>query len=82
MPAPYRTIWTWVCFLTALAVCLAPLGLGLWLQVYWLTMVGLALVLLFILGAYIYTLRRMQRQEEVREDMRRIREEREQKGRG
>ena len=59
-----------------LAIFAAPLTVGLWQEIGWLTHLGLMLLFIFILRLYGYEWQRLQRRREVREDMRRILAER------
>jgi hypothetical protein len=68
MPAPYRTIWTWFLFGTALAVCTAPLLLGLELQERWLQLVGWVVLDLFVMGCFAVTMEKWRRERQERED--------------
>jgi Na+-transporting methylmalonyl-CoA/oxaloacetate decarboxylase gamma subunit len=63
-----------------MGIFLSPLALGLYLESRWLTQAGFVILFMFILAAIGYEMQRWQRREEVRENMRRILEEREQQG--
>jgi hypothetical protein len=52
---------------------------GLHLEIYWLTHAGFILLFLFVLGLWGMTWQRLQREREVKEDVRRILQEREEK---
>jgi hypothetical protein len=77
MPDPLRSPWT---RLALLGIFLAPLAVGLCLESRWLTQAGIVVLFAFLLGAIGYEWRQRQRREEMRENMRRILEEREEKG--
>jgi hypothetical protein len=66
--------------LVLLAIFTAPLALGFWLEIGWLTQLGFIWLFVFILALFGATWQRLQRREEVRENMRRILEERKEKG--
>jgi hypothetical protein len=74
MPDPLRSPWT---RLSYVAVFLAPVALGFCLESRWLTQLGFIVLALFILGLWGYEWQSLQRRREVRENMRRILEERE-----
>jgi len=70
MPDPHCTLWTLLGFRAALAVCTAPLFIGLWPDLRWLTQVGFILVFVFILACYGFTMEqeRHRREEQEREE--------------
>jgi hypothetical protein len=60
-----------------MVIFLAPLTVGFCLESRWLTQAGYILLFVFILGVTGHEMRQRQKREEVRENMRRIMEERE-----
>jgi hypothetical protein len=74
MPDPLRSPWT---RLALVAVFLAPLTVGFCLESRWLAQAGFIVLFVFILGVTGHEMRQRQKREEVRENMRRILEERE-----
>ena len=73
MPDPLRSPWT---RLALVGIFLALLALGLCLGSRWLTQAGFILLFAFMLAAIGYEWQQRQRREEVRENLRRILEER------
>jgi hypothetical protein len=73
MPDPLRSPWT---RLALVAVFLTPLAVGFGLESRWLTQAGFIVFFAFILGVTGHEMRQRQKREEVRENMRRILEER------
>jgi hypothetical protein len=74
MTDPLRSPWT---RLALMVIFLAPLTVGLCLESRWLTQAGFIVLFVFILGVTGHEMRQGQKREEVRENMRRILEERE-----
>jgi hypothetical protein len=64
--------------LVLLASFTAPVAAGFWLEIGWLTRMGFFWLFMFLLALYGATWQRLQRQREVKENMRRILEQREQ----
>jgi DNA-directed RNA polymerase specialized sigma24 family protein len=58
----------------------APLAAGFLLEIGWLTQLGFIVLFVFLLALYGATWQRLQRQREVKENMRRILQERKEKG--
>jgi hypothetical protein len=79
MPDPLRSPWT---RLSYVAVFMTPLALGFCFGSRWLSHIGFIVLALFILGLWGYEWQRLQRRREVRENMRRILEERKEKEKG
>jgi hypothetical protein len=75
MTDPLRSPWT---RLSYVAVFLAPVALGFWLESRWLIQLGFIVLALFILGLWGYEWQRLQRRREVRENMQQILDERKQ----
>jgi hypothetical protein len=57
----------WLAFRAALAVCLAPVAIGMILEVFWLTQVGFIVLFVFIMACYGLTLEQQRREREERE---------------
>jgi hypothetical protein len=77
MADPLRSPWT---RLTLLAIFLAPVAAGFALESRWLTQAGFIVLFAFMLGCIGHEMRQWQRREEVRENMRRILEQRKESG--
>jgi hypothetical protein len=60
-----------------MVIFFAPLSVGFCLESRWLTQAGFIVLFVFILGVTCHEMRQRQKREEVRENMRRILEERE-----
>jgi hypothetical protein len=73
---PLRSPWT---RLALVDIFLAPLALGFCLGSRWLTQAGFIVLFAFMLGAIGHEAWQRQRREEVRENMRRILRERQEK---
>src|SRR5262249_25525849 len=71
-----RSFRTW---LALMAVFMAPLALGFCLESRWLSQAGFIVLALFILALWGYEWQGLHRRREVRENMRRILEERKEK---
>jgi len=78
MPNPLRSPWT---RLALVGIFLTPLAVGICLESRWLTQAGFIVLFAFMLGAIGHEARQRQKREEVRENMRRILEEREEQAR-
>jgi hypothetical protein len=78
MPDPLRSHWI---RLAVLVVALAPISVGLLLEASWLVQIGAWWLFAFLLGLIGLESQRLHKRREVRENMRRILEEREGQGR-
>jgi hypothetical protein len=68
MPAPYRTIRTWLLFLAALALAFVPLVVGVEMQERWLEQVRWVVLFVFILGCAGVTMEQERRRREREEE--------------
>src|SRR5438132_805440 len=73
MTDPLRSPWT---RLALVGIFLAPLAVGFCLECRWLIQAGFIVLLVIILGSIGYEMQRWQRRQEVRENLRKILEER------